>query len=444
MNRTTKPLSFLYHPQILLPVLLLCGIVHAQPTPGPRVADPGPRLGPSAAGLPLPGLLSADLAAFNAGKDTFNEVDDVKAGLGPRFNADSCAGCHAQPAVGGSSPGVNPQILAATRNGAHNRIPPFIMQNGPVRVARMRRNADGSAAGGVVDLFTIAGRVDAPGCVAEQPDFNQLAHNNNLTFRIPTPVFGGGLIESIPDSTLMANLAANSVGKASHGIKGRFNTNGNDGTITRFGWKAQNKSLIIFAGEAYNVEQGVSNEVFPQERDNIPGCMFNTSPEDYTHFDSGTVAGSWSDTVQFANFMRYLAPPQTAPSTDSTSRGAQSFAQVGCAMCHTPSMTTGPSTRPALSNQPVPLYSDLALHHMGNGLDDAVSQGAAGTDEFRTAPLWGLGQRLFFLHDGRTSNLLDAIAAHASAGSEATQVVNQFTGLQPQQKQDLLNFLRSL
>ena len=204
-----EPLSFLYHPKLLGPVLLFSGAVFAQPGPVNRAVDPGPRVGPSSAGLPLSSLASADLAAFNAGKDVFNEVDDVRAGLGPRFNGDSCAGCHAQPAVGGSSPGVNPQIPAATRNGAQNQIPAFITPNGPVRVARMRRNPDGSPAGGVVDLFTIAGRADAPGCNATQPDFNQLAHNNNLTFRISTPVFGGGLIESIPDSTLMANLALN-------------------------------------------------------------------------------------------------------------------------------------------------------------------------------------------------------------------------------------------
>ena len=441
MKLNMKPLSFLYHS---LPALLLSVSLLAQQAPlNNRPTDPGPRLGPSSAGLPL-AMGSADLAAFNAGKDVFSEVDGTSEGLGPRFNLDSCAGCHAQPAIGGSSPVINPQIAVASRNGAHNQIPAFITQNGPVRVARMRRTPDGSAAGGVVDLFTIAGRVDAPGCNVAQPDFNQLARNNNLTFRIPTPVFGGGLIEAIPDSTLLANLAANTVAKGARGIKGRFNTNGNDGTITRFGWKAQNKSLLIFAGEAYNVEQGVSNEVFPQERDNIPGCTFKMAPEDFTHPEAPTALASYSDTVHFANFMRNLAPPQPAPATDSSTRGSQIFSQVGCATCHTPSLTTGPSARPEFNNKPVPLYSDLALHHMGHDLDDAVSQGDASTDEFRTAPLWGAGQRLFFLHDGRANNLLDAISAHASPGSEATQVVDAFRALPTKLQQDLLNFLRSL
>ena len=113
-------------------------------------------------------------------------------------------------------------------------------------------------------------------------------------------------------------------------------------------------------------------------------------------------------------------------------------------MCHTPSLTTGASSRSEFNNKPVPLYSDLAVHHMGQGLDDAVSQGDAGTDEFRTAPLWGVGQRLFFLHDGRAANLMDAINAHSGRGSEASQVIDGFNRLPPPMQQDLLNFLRSL
>lgn len=187
-----------------------------------------------------------------------------------------------------------------------------------------------------------------------------------------------------------------------------------------------------------------SAEVFPQERDNIPGCRFKMALEDVTHPDAPTALTSWSDTVHFANFMRKLAPPVPVPGYDSTARGSQLFTQIGCALCHTPFLTTGASARGEFNHKPVPLYSDLALHQMGQGLDDAVSQGNAGTDEFRTAPLWGVGQRLFFMHDGRAANLVDAMAAHASQGSEATQVVNAFRGMQSQQQQDLVNFLRSL
>ena len=128
------------------------------------------------------------------------------------------------------------------------------------------------------------------------------------------------------------------------------------------------------------------------------------------------------------------------------------FENVGCAHCHTPSFITGKviasgsSTVPsvALSNQPVNLFSDLLVHHMGKGLADGIMQGGAGPDEFRIAPLGGVGQRIFFLHDGRTNNLVEAISAHKSPGSEANKVIARFNRLSTPEKQDLINFLRSL
>jgi CxxC motif-containing protein (DUF1111 family) len=106
------------------------------------------------------------------------------------------------------------------------------------------------------------------------------------------------------------------------------------------------------------------------------------------------------------------------------------------------------SFTPGLSNQTAALFSDLLVHHMGSGLADNISQGSAGPDEFRTAPLWGLGQRIFFLHDGRSSpangGLVNAIQRHSSNGSEANNVISLFNQLTSQQQQELLNFLRSL
>lgn len=154
--------------------------------------------------------------------------------------------------------------------------------------------------------------------------------------------------------------------------------------------------------------------------------------------------GHIGDVLQFSIFGRYLAPPQPAPSVSSTNSGAALFNVIGCALCHTPTLTTGLSSTAALSNKPVNLYSDLAVHNMGSGLSDGISQGAAGPDEFRTAPLWGLGKRIFFLHDGRTSDLLEAIEAHSSSGSEANVSISAFDRLPEAQKQDLSNFLRSL
>ncbi len=400
--------------------------------------DPGLRRGAAAAGQPLSGLAAGQRAIFEEGKVAFDETDDVAEGLGPRFNLDSCGGCHSQPSTGGTSPELNPQLAVATKQGALNRIPPFLRSDGPVRVARFRRTPNGAPDGGVHALFVITGRADAPsGCRIEQPDFSQA---NNLSLRIPTPVFGLGLIEAIPDVTLRANLAATGARRNALGVRGRFNTNGNDGTITRFGWKAQNKSLQIFSGEAYNVEVGVTNELFPQEREEDANCATTASSEDRADHDLRT----FSDVELFTQFMRLLDAPNPAQSNAAIERGRQSFDAIGCATCHTPSLRTGRTAVAALNQKDVRLYSDLALHDMGRLLDDGVSQGAARGADWRTAPLWGLGQRVFFLHDGRTKDLAEAIRMHDSPGSEARTVTQNFNALELAQQQDLLAFLRSL
>jgi CxxC motif-containing protein (DUF1111 family) len=443
---------------LTLPLLLTLAAfpaasIQAQPN------DPGMRHSATDNGPPMPlaGLGQDELDYFDDGLARFQIIEVVSGadatqgnGLGPRFNSNSCVSCHAQPNVGGSSPPENPLISIATAYGARN---------------------NGVRDGGVHNLFVVAGRSDAGSCAITQPNLSPSGDpvtgqggNSNIVFRIPTPIFGAGLIEAIPDSAILANMSNNAAHNNQSGVHGHANAilggntnlSANDGTITRFGWKAQNKSLLMFAGEAYNVEMGISNELFPQERDETAACRtYPSTPEDNNNFPSTTTSSSMtvlSDIEAFADFMRMLAPPTPAPSTPSTINGRAEFISVGCADCHTPSFTTGAaiatgSSRnpsPALSGKQVNLYSDLLVHHMGQELADGISQGAAGPDEFRTAPLWGLGERIFFLHDGRTSNLLTAIQAHSSSGSEANQIVRRFNNLGSPQQQDLLNFLRSL
>jgi CxxC motif-containing protein (DUF1111 family) len=450
---------------LLLSAVLVPAVLPHQPeiaqSAEQRARDPGVRPGDPGAGGPLARLTREELEFFHVGKEDFEEVETVEEGLGPRMNLDSCSGCHLQPAVGGTSPAINPQVAFANRLGAYNRIPPFIRRDGPIREARFVRNPDGTPDGGVHSLFTIAGRSDAAGCHLAQPDFESEVSRGNVIFRIPTPVFGAGLIEHIPDRAILANQAATATQRQALGIRGRpnivlpFNTisgqanqNGNDGTIARFGWKAQNKSLLMFSGEAYNVEMGISNELFQTERDETPGCHVATIPNDSFDPTAREAIESMSGMQLFAVFMRMLAPP--SPSADqpggaaSIGRGRINFHRVGCALCHTPTLRTGDATLAAARNQPVHLFSDLLLHDMGAGLADGVTQGQAGPREFRTAPLWGLGQRIFFLHDGRTSDLVQAIREHASQGSEANGVIMRYGSLREDEKQDLLNFLRSL
>jgi CxxC motif-containing protein (DUF1111 family) len=518
--------------------LLLCaGLLRTgiQAQGGPT--DPGPQPGAPDAGGPLPGLSSEEITAFQASRFIFQEFDSVTGslndnpfpnvfngppggGLGPTFNENSCVICHSQPAVGGSSPGENskqtqglgvigpipnPQIAVATLDGAVNKVPSFITANGPVREARFILNpTTGQTDGGVHGLYTIQGRSDAPGCVLAQPNFNVAIDGFSgidVINRIPTPLFGLGLVENTPDITLQNNLAAEDSAAQNmglggrNGIQGKFNTSGNDGTIARFGWKAQNKSLLMFAGEAYNVEVGVSNELFPNEREAVAGCVFNTTPEDITNgispnapintnVPNDEASDVSSDITNFATFMRLSAPPTPLSpgpgGAAAVAAGQTLFNQIGCALCHTPSLTTATSPYTGQSNVTFHPFSDFALHHMGSTLADGITQGGAGPDEFRTAPLWGLAQRLFFLHDGRTSDLMQAIEDHASSnrdcvssetteqfeivfqvsgadiafnprpsedafcGSEANRVIEAFNQLDNQQKQEILDFLRSL
>jgi len=427
-----------------------------------RTNDPGVRGGPAGAGGPIAGLSMNETAFFDLGKEDFGEAEDVADGVGPRMNLDGCGGCHSQPATGGTSPFVNPQVAFARKDGGTDFVPSFIKSNGPIREARFVKNPDGTPDGGVHALFTITGRTGANGCNIRQPDFDREIARNNVIFRIPTPVFGAGLIEQIPDAAILDNQAGNSSQKQSLGIKGKANVqvagnaitggtnnNGNDGTIARFGWKAQNISLLLFSGEAYNVEMGITNELFQIERDQTPECQFAMVPNDVQNMDATTVRESVTAIENFANFQRFLAPP--TPSADkpggaaSIAKGKTAFSDVGCALCHTPALKTGKLiTVPALRDQTANLFSDLLVHDMGVGLADGVSQGQAGPREFRTSPLWGLGQRVFFLHDGRTSDLVRAIQEHSSSGSEANGVVSNFNNLSEGRKQDLLNFLRSL
>jgi CxxC motif-containing protein (DUF1111 family) len=440
---------------------------------------------------PAANLQSANLAFCENAFVRFQEVDSVSgtlvdgpnggAGLGPTFNGNSCAQCHAQPSVGGTSPGLtspqlpvpNPQVALASLDGASNSLTAltagstlpamfenteFITATGPVREVRFLSD------GGVHDIFTITGRSDAPGCSTTQPATEN--SGTTVSFRIPTPTFGLGLVENVTDNALKANLDAAPSGapsSSSLGITGFFNTAGNDGTITRFGWKAQNKSLLIFSGEAYNVEMGVSNENFENERFvTSTSCVFNGGPEDVTNTigpisgtTTGTASDMSSDITDFSAAMRFSSPP--APATGSfvaggttitaaeVATGRSEFIAIGCGNCHSPSLQTEASgLDPAMSNVTFSPFSDFAVHNMGAGLADVATQGGAGPQDFRSAPLWGVGQRLFFLHDGRATSLVSAIQAHSSNGSEANTVITNFNNLSVTNQQDIIDFLRSL
>ncbi len=400
------------------------------------------------------------------------------AGMGPVFNSDTCFGCHVQPQIGGSSPKINPANVIAHRLGATNVVPSFEDPQGAFRETRFKFNDDGSRDGGVHSLFTLQGRSDAPNCKLNQPDYQAQMARRNVSFRIPLQLFGLGLIESIQDKAIIANMDAERELKRDLGISGHPNRVGNNGTISRFGWKAQNASITMFAGEAYNVEMGISNDLFPIPRSEDEECTSAYAPFDVPrtelalYNDPLKIMPAW---LMFTVFMRFVDAPQPAPLDSSSARGKELFTAIGCALCHTPSFKTPGTALPkapsqeigphvvALRGQNVNLYSDLLVHHMGATLADNIIQGAAGPDEFRTTPLWGLGTRLFFLHDGRTNDLRVAIQDHFSrahsdgggnpekdsasqtyAASEANRVIELFNDMPNLDQQAVLDFLRSL
>jgi cytochrome c peroxidase len=221
---------------------------------------------------------------------------------------------------------------------------------------------------------------------------------------------------------------------------------------------------------------GVTNDLFTQATDEAPACTADKSePNDITRLEADDSRNQAfanplhepPDWLMFAMFMRFLDGPKPAAFSDSAERGQALFGAgpdhpgIGCAACHTPTMVTpARSETAALQNLTVHAYSDLLTHHMGKRLADDITQGLAMGDMFRSTPLWGVGQRRFFLHDGRTDDLLTAIDEHFSlpadcdddrrahsscyGPSEANAVIARFKALPPDDQQAILDFLRAL
>jgi CxxC motif-containing protein (DUF1111 family) len=407
---------------LLVLTLALTATGFAQPTPPPRPKPPAPAgppsrppappAGPAAGqtGGPLVGLTTAELTSFRDGLADFRQEETVDSGLGPIFNDTSCVVCHAAGGVGGASRRTVTRF-GKTTNGVFD---PLSAQGGSLLQAR---------------AIDPAFREVIPGAA------------NTIAKRVTTPLFGAGLIEAIPDASLIAAAAA----AKPDGVKGRAALI-NDVTtgaqrVGRFGWKNQQATLLAFAGDAYVNEMGITNRFFPEE--NAPNgntALLARADQILDPEDQVNPATNKSDIDRAANFMRLLAPPSRGPITAAVSAGERLFTSLNCTVCHTPALTTGTSSSSALSLKRVPLYSDLLLHDMG-ALGDGIAQGAAGAREMRTAPLWGLGSRPVYLHDGRTDSLDVAIKEHAG---EASAARSRYVALPAAQQLQLVAFLRSL
>jgi CxxC motif-containing protein (DUF1111 family) len=270
------------------------------------------------------------------------------------------------------------------------------------------------------------------------------------------PLFGDGLVEAVDDQSLIS-LARNEP-QATQGTPS-FVTEDGATRVGRFGWKAFHATLRGFASDAYLNELGITNPDSPNE---VSECALNDpgletpladEPEDTTD------PNGRADIDRFSDFMRALNPPPSSGTNRlrNNKRGFHLFTRIGCADCHTPRLTTSsnpaafiPATtggvqisaslNQALANQTVHPFSDFLLHDMGS-LGDGITQGNAGPTMMRTAPLWGIGVRTTFLHDGRASSISSAITAHDGQGKSAAQAFGQ---LSSDDQQDLLNFINSL
>ena len=367
-----------------------------------------PAAGAPSSGGQVPGLTEEEQARFDFGAAIFAKVHGPEDGLGPLYNGRACAECHAHPSLGGGDRTKDHQIKRIGRD-ADGRYDDLVEFGGPVLGRRSVREVLPSC------------RLSGEKSPKQMTGFSE---------RQPPPLFGLGLISAIPDETLLA-LADSQQGHPD-GIAGRVNRV-EDG-VGRFGQKAQFATLERFIAEAQRNELGITNPLFPEEKPSaapVPdGCDLRPDLE-----DDGTALAALVD------FVTLLAPPAPGPRGPTEERGALIFEQVGCATCHVPSLRTGPHPIAALSEQEVQLYSDLLLHDMGIYVEDGVRQGEAGGTDWRTPPLWGLGQKVWYLHDGRAADLRTALELH---NGEAKPIRNRLFARPRGDLQDLLAFLRSL
>jgi CxxC motif-containing protein (DUF1111 family) len=382
---------------ILAPLLLGACLVCAQQSTTP--------------GGPLPGLASRELELFRMGRNDFLEVESATEGLGPVFNGTSCAQCHNIPAVGGTGTMVETRAGYRDENGGFHPPP----------------------GGTLMHLFSVP---------PHDCQVNVYEEANVIARRISIPLFGAGLVEAIPDETLLALEDPDD--RNGDGIRGRAARVTDPATgarrIGRFGWKAQQATLLSFAADAYINEMGISNDVFPKEPlGNVSGekslrCLASKIPEDVRNQRTGL-----RGIDNFANYLRFLAPPGRGTVDGSVLRGERLFADTGCGSCHVPELRTGPNENPLFHLVSVPLFSDLLLHDTGTG--DGIEQADARAGEIRTPALWGLRFRRPLLHDGSAATIEDAIRRHSR---EAERAAERFRQMPAEQTRDLLAFLRSL
>jgi len=400
-------------------------------------------------GDPLPGMKPVETNFFNNGKAQFFRVWGMQEGVGPVLTDGACTRCHNAPVMGGSS----------------NRLLTFF----------------GNVTGGVFDPLDGTGTHPNEGGLLLESRSNQAflpncpqggevlpADANAVENRMGPPVFGFGLIDAIADADIQAEAIDKGLG-----IHGKANVGDTfpdnpapPHTVGRFGRKAQIANLVEMVAFAFMHDLGITNtlnpiEDLPQGQPIDSQCTLNSSVPNNNNNGSGG-----KGMFPISHFPRYLAPPTPLDcSGASCSHGKELFGTLGCDKCHKQSYTTpanvqvrtdltGTSlTSPALSSQPVNLYSDLLLHDLGNADKGKIPEGYPNTSlakvtEWRTTPLWGLQFRIanpHFMHSGSALSLDAAIKGHSDGVTgEAVTVINSYKALSPSDMADLWTFLGTL
>jgi CxxC motif-containing protein (DUF1111 family) len=353
-------------------------------------------------------------AQFDNDRAVFEKREGIEEGLGPLYNAQSCAECHQTPVTGAVS-----QIteLRAGRKSGNS----FVDHPG----------------GSLINDRAIDAAIQE----------HVLEGNSVQTFRTSLNTLGDGFVECIADQTLID--ISNSQPSIMRGqvIRVPVLEAGGAVRVARFGWKNQHASLVSFSADAYLNEMGITSPLQPNENtsngDSVAAYDSVPDPED-----------SGDDVEAFARFMRATkAPPrdEELAATQDALAGSQLFDTVGCNICHVRTIVTAPEgtvinggqfTVPAaLGNKTIHPFGDFLLHDVGTGDGIVQNGGQATRNKLRTPPLWGLRTRSRLMHDGDSMTLLDAIQRHAG---EAQDVVANFKKLSTTARNQLVTFLRSL
>jgi hypothetical protein len=379
------------------------------------------------AGAPLKGITEQQLLNFGRGRVTFEHEFTISEGLGPSFNRASCAGCHNQPTSGGAAALDRNTYVTAVANPDGSIT--------PLNISTIHPNFS--------YFFAIPGDPSPDVSRAIIPSTIQVVEQRN-----PTPLFGMGLIEQIPDEDILANENPNG-----DPVSGRANISVESGSVGRFGYKAQFTNLEeAIRGQLRN-QMGLSTDpldfvaaaeptllerfgammaaiqILPKAKAQAPGAVEPSADADFA--DDPEVPPA--ELRNLVEFVRLLAAPTTGDITASYRRGERLFSEIGCVDCHIPEWVTATGVfRP---------YSDFLLHDMGEELSDGLVLGSALGGEFRTTPLWGLRFSRPYLHDGRADSIEAAIMHHDGESATSRDAFDQ---LSDGEKADLITFLESL